>query len=65
MLAINLAINIQLIQLESALLNLGEDSGSSLKGGDSELKRLSAGDRVSACYKGKDFISFRSRADIL
>lgn len=28
----------QLIQLESALLNLGEDSGSSLKGGDSELK---------------------------
>lgn len=55
----------QLIQLESALLNLGEDSGSSLKGGDSELKRLSAGDRVSACYKGKDFISFRSRAKLI
>lgn len=55
----------QLILLSNALLNLGEDSGSSLKNGDSELKRLSAGDKVQACYKGKDYVSFKSRAKLI
>ena len=54
----------QLIQLYSSLVNLSSETQSRVRGAEAVFKAVVVGDSVSACYKGKDFITFRPRAKL-
>lgn len=53
------------IHLRSALLNIAGEIKSDITGAEEYLKQLATGEGVQACYKGKDYISFQSRAKMI
>ncbi|MFR7592478.1 MAG: phage/plasmid primase, P4 family [Longibaculum sp.] len=52
----------QLIQLSRSLINIGSETSTNVNGAETIMKAVTAGDTVSACYKNKPFINFKSRA---
>lgn len=55
----------QRIRLMSSLVNISSETQSDVQGAESVFKQLVTGDRVNGCYKGKDFIEFRSRTKFI
>jgi P4 family phage/plasmid primase-like protien len=53
------------IHLRSALLNITGEIKSDLSSTEEILKQLASGEPIQACYKGKDFIHFKSRAKLI
>lgn len=60
-----LASDFQKIQLRHSLLNIGSETQSDVKGTESVFKSITAGDMISGCYKGKDFINFVPRCKLI
>ena len=57
-----LASDFQRIKLISSKLNLCNDMQTDVSGSMSYFKALVAGDPTSACFKGRDFVDFKSSA---
>ena len=58
----SLSQDFQAIQLMNAMLNISAETRTNVNGAESRFKQVVAGDEISACYKGKDYITFRPRA---
>ena len=52
------------IYLKDSLINISTETNSNVKGAESYFKQAVTGDKMAACYKGKNFISFRPRAKL-
>lgn len=52
----------QLINLKNALVNISSENKPDLREVSEIFKSVVAGDRVTACYKGRDFVDFNPRA---
>lgn len=55
----------QKIQLLTSILNISNETSSSIKGAEEEFKKVVAGNIISGCYKNKDFVSFQPRAKMV
>ncbi|OFB60679.1 phage/plasmid primase, P4 family, partial [Synergistes jonesii] len=55
----------QRIRLYSSILNISSETQTDVKGAESTFKQLVVGDAVNGCYKGRDFIEFRTRAKFI
>jgi len=55
----------ELIHLRSALLNISGEIKFDLTGTEEKMKAIASGEQIQACYKGKDFVKFISRAKLL
>lgn len=55
----------QRIKFLDSLLNIATETKTNVKGAEAIFKQLVVGDKVTACYKGKDFVDFRSRAKMI
>lgn len=53
-----------LIHLKDALINICTDAKPDITGAEANLKKAIAGEPLQACYKLKDYITFRPRAKI-
>lgn len=53
------------IHLRNALLNIAGEIKSDLANTEERLKQLASGEPIQACYKGKDNITFVSRAKLI
>ena len=58
----SLSQDFQTIQLMNSMLNISAETKTNVTGAESRFKQVVAGDEISACYKGKDYITFRPRA---
>lgn len=58
----SLSQDFQVIQLMNSMLNISAETRTNVAGAESKFKQITAGDEISACYKGKDYIAFRPRA---
>ena len=58
----SLSQDFQAIQLMDSMLNISAETRTNVAGAESRFKQITAGDEISACYKGKDYITFRPRA---
>jgi putative DNA primase/helicase len=58
----SLSQDFQVIQLMNSMLNISAETRTNVAGAESKFKQITAGDEISACYKGKDYITFRPRA---
>lgn len=58
----SLSQDFQVIQLMNTMLNISAETRTNVNGAESKFKQVVAGDEISACYKGKDYITFRPRA---
>ena len=58
----SLSQDFQTIQLMNSMLNISAETRTNVAGAESKFKQITAGDEISACYKGKDYITFRPRA---
>ena len=54
----------QRIFLSTSLLNIATEIKSNLSGAEEYLKQIASGETISACYKGKNFISFNPRCKL-
>ena len=63
----NIAEDFQRIQIKNSLLNIGTDVASDISKGSVRewLLKISCGEPVTACYKGKDYIKFRPRCKLI
>jgi len=52
----------QTIRLMNSMLNISAETRTNVSGAESIFKQIVAGDEISACFKGKDYIDFRPRA---
>lgn len=52
----------RVINLMTSMLNISAETRTDVSGAESMFKQIVAGDEISACYKGKDFITFRPRS---
>ena len=55
----------QRIRLYSSILNISSETQTDVKGAESIFKQLVVGDAVNGCYKGRDFVEFRTRAKFI
>lgn len=55
----------QLVHLRDALLNIAGEIKSDVSGAEETMKQIASGEMLKACYKGKDFISFKPRAKMI
>lgn len=53
------------IHLRSSLINLAGEIKSDLSSTEEWLKQIASGESIQACYKGKDFVNFKSRAKLV
>ena len=58
----SLSQDFQVIHLMNSMLNISAETRTNVAGAESKFKQITAGDEISACYKGKDYITFRPRA---
>ncbi len=58
----SLSQDFQVIQLMNSMLNISAETRTNVAGAESKFKQITAGDEISACYKGKDYINFKPRA---
>lgn len=54
-----------LIELKNSLINICTDAKPDITGAEANLKKAIAGEPIRACYKLKDFITFKPRAKII
>lgn len=52
----------QRIKLASSLINISSDASTKIEECDNVFKQITAGDTISACFKGKDYIDFEPRS---
>lgn len=55
----------QRIYLSTSLLNIASEIKSNLSGAEEYLKQIASGESITACYKGKNFVSFNPRCKLL
>lgn len=55
----------QRIRLYSSILNISSETQTDVKGAEAIFKQLVVGDKVNGCYKGRDFVEFRTRAKFI
>lgn len=55
----------QRIRLYSSILNISSETQTDVKGAESIFKQLVVGDAVNGCYKGRDFVEFKTRAKFI
>ena len=60
-----LSEDFQRIKFLDSLLNISSETKTDVKGAEAIFKQLVVGDKVTGCYKGKDFVDFRSRAKMI
>lgn len=61
----NLAQDFQAINLLGSLLNISSENKTEFYGAEETFKQVVSGDDISACYKGKDYITFKPRAKMI
>ena len=61
----NLAQDFQAINLLGAMLNISSENKTEFYGAEETFKQVVSGDDISACYKGKDYITFKPRAKMI
>ena len=61
----NLSQDFQAINLLGSLLNISSENKTEFYGAEETFKQVVSGDDISACYKGKDYISFKPRAKMI
>ncbi len=54
----------QRIHFINSLFNVSTEIKPEIAGAEEYLKQISAGDTVSACFKGKDYVTFQSRSKL-
>ena len=57
----NLGSQFEPIRLLNSLVNFSNETDTNIKEAEARFKAIVAGDKISACYKGKDFIEFSPR----
>ena len=55
----------QKIQLLGSILNINNETSTTIKGAEEEFKKVVAGNMISGCYKNRDFINFQPRAKLI
>lgn len=55
----------QLIQLKNSIINLAGEIRSDLRDAEEIMKLIASGEPISACYKGQQFVTFRSRSKLV
>lgn len=55
----------QAIQLLGSMLNISAETRTDFADAEETFKQVVSGDNIFACYKGKDFISFKPRAKMI
>lgn len=60
-----LAEPFQRIRLYSSILNISSETQTDVRGAESVFKQLVVGDAVNGCYKGRDFVEFRTRSKFI
>lgn len=63
--ASDLADKFQLINLQSAMLNISEEVKNDITNSEAMIKKIVSGDTVTACYKQKPFINFKPRTKLI
>ena len=53
------------IRLLHSLVNFANETETNIKSAEARFKSIVAGDQISACYKGQDFIEFAPRAKMV
>ena len=61
----NLSQDFQAINLLGAMLNISSENKTDFYGAEETFKQVVSGDDISACYKGKDYITFKPRAKMI
>lgn len=60
----NFADHFSLIELKNSFVNICTEAKPDITGAETNLKKVIAGEPIRACYKLKDFITFKPRAKI-
>lgn len=55
----------QRIQLLNSLVNISSETSSNVKGTEAIFKQVVNGERINACYKNQDFITFNPRCKMI
>ena len=63
--ASELADKFQLINLQSAMLDISEEVKNDITNSEAMIKKIVSGDTLSACHKGKPFINFKARTKLI
>ena len=63
--ATGICADFQRIYLSTSLLNIASEIKSNLSGAEEYLKQIASGETITACYKGKNFVSFEPRCKLL
>lgn len=63
--ATGICADFQRIYLSTSLLNIASEIKSNLSGSEEYLKQISSGETITACYKGKNFVSFEPRCKLI
>ena len=61
----NLDNQFEPIRLLHSLANFANETETNLKGAEARFKSIVAGDKISACYKGQDFMEFAPRTKMI
>ena len=61
----NLSQDFQAINLLGSMLNISSETKTDFYGAEETFKQVVSGDDISACYKGKDYITFKPRAKMI
>jgi putative DNA primase/helicase len=61
----SLSQDFQAINLLGAMLNISSETKTEFNGAEETFKQVVSGDNISACYKGKDYITFKPRAKMI
>lgn len=57
--------NFQKITLRSSLINIATETDTDVSGTGTVFKQITAGDSITGCYKGKDFVKFKPRCKMI
>lgn len=62
---VGLTTDFKLIHLRSSWLNISGEIKCDLTSTEENLKSIASGEAIQACYKGKDYVYFRSRTKLI
>lgn len=55
----------QTVQIAESLVNIATETKSSTDGGEANFKKIVAGETIQACYKSKDYFTFKPRCKMI
>lgn len=55
----------QTVQIADSLVNIATETKSSTDGGEANFKKIVAGETIQACYKSKDYFTFKPRCKMI